>query len=205
MTPGLVLDLISPDFKILGNPPSFDTVTRDTYPADKRLGLSRILTIAKGIAAICAHLHSKCISHGDLYAHNILVRETDGMPLLSDFGAASFYTKPLCPLLPLPLDDNDLLSQGLNSYSTPSLANIASYSASSSTHPAEGWEVQAFGHLLDELLGLADDVCNFSETECDERTSVLQSLRQLQAQCIGTIVSQRPTFVKIQSMLDRLH
>ena len=86
---GLVLELIDPSFKILGLPPSFDTITRDTYPEDKKLELNHLISIAKGVASVCSHLHSRGISHGDLYAHNILIYE--GKSLLSDFGAASFY------------------------------------------------------------------------------------------------------------------
>jgi serine/threonine protein kinase len=86
---GLILDLIGPTFKILGMPPSFDSITRDIYPEEFQIELNHALSILKGIASVCCHLHSRGISHGDLYAHNILVYE--GKSLLSDFGAASFY------------------------------------------------------------------------------------------------------------------
>ncbi|MEO1181826.1 MAG: protein kinase, partial [Cyanobacteria bacterium J06636_28] len=49
-----------------------------------------ILTIAQGIASVVAHLHTRGIMHGDLYAHNILVNK-QGESILGDFGAASFY------------------------------------------------------------------------------------------------------------------
>ena len=88
---GLVLPLIPPSHTILGNPPSFQTVTRDTYPSTAKFNISTILHVAKGILSVCAHLHSRGISHGDLYAHNILV-DPSGSPMLSDFGAASFYS-----------------------------------------------------------------------------------------------------------------
>lgn len=48
------------------------------------------MQVLLGIASACCHLHySIKLLHGDLYAHNILVSRT-GMPLLTDFGAASF-------------------------------------------------------------------------------------------------------------------
>jgi hypothetical protein len=47
--------------------------------------------IAVEIAAAAEHLHARSILHGDLYAHNTLVK-SDGSSLLGDFGAASFFT-----------------------------------------------------------------------------------------------------------------
>jgi hypothetical protein len=89
---GLVFSFIPPDYKNLGQPPDFDTCTRDTYSASASFSLPVILRITIGIASAAAHLHAKGIMHGDLYAHNILVNET-GDSLLGDFGAASFYDK----------------------------------------------------------------------------------------------------------------
>lgn len=87
---GLVFSFIPPDYKTLGQPPDFDTCTRDTYSANASFSLPVILRVTKGIASAAAHLHAEGIMHGDLYAHNILVNET-GDSLLGDFGAASFY------------------------------------------------------------------------------------------------------------------
>jgi Protein tyrosine and serine/threonine kinase/Leucine rich repeat len=87
---GLVLSLIPPTYKNLGQPPDFDTCTRDTYSPNTRFELPLILQVAQGIAAAAAHLHGQGILHGDLYAHNILVNPV-GHSLLGDFGAASVY------------------------------------------------------------------------------------------------------------------
>jgi hypothetical protein len=87
---GLVFSFIPPDYKSLGQPPDFDTCTRDTYSANASFSLPVILGVTIGIASAAAHLHAKGIMHGDLYAHNILVNET-GDSLLGDFGAASVY------------------------------------------------------------------------------------------------------------------
>jgi hypothetical protein len=89
---GLVFSFIPPHYKNLGQPPDFDTCTRDTYSANASFSLPVILRLTIGIASAAAHLHAKGIMHGDLYAHNILVNET-GHSLLGDFGAASFYDK----------------------------------------------------------------------------------------------------------------
>ncbi|UJR16787.1 hypothetical protein I4U23_003686 [Adineta vaga] len=88
---GLVFELIPPDFKILGDPPNFDTCTRDTYSLGTIFTVDKLMQIASGIASAAAHLHSRGIMHGDLYAHNILVGATG--TLLGDFGAATFYTQ----------------------------------------------------------------------------------------------------------------
>lgn len=87
---GLVMELISPDFKRLAGPPSFDSCTRDIYPADTRFDMATALHIAHNIAAAARHLHERGIMHGDLYGHNIL-HCGRGRALLGDFGAASFY------------------------------------------------------------------------------------------------------------------
>ncbi|AFZ21641.1 leucine-rich repeat-containing protein kinase family protein [Allocoleopsis franciscana] len=87
---GLVFSFIPPDYRNLGQPPDFDTCTRDTYSANASFSLPVILRLTIGIALAAAHLHAEGIMHGDLYAHNILVDET-GHSLLGDFGAASFY------------------------------------------------------------------------------------------------------------------
>ena len=89
---GLVLEFINPSFKNLGNPPSFDTCSRDTYEDNFAISCEEILKIAKAVASGTEHLHSKGIMHGDLYAHNILVDGTYET-YLGDFGAATFYDK----------------------------------------------------------------------------------------------------------------
>lgn len=87
---GLVFSFITPDYINLGGPPSLDTCTRDTYRERTTFTLPVILQITQGIAAVVAHLHTRGIMHGDLYAHNILVNR-QGESILGDFGAASFY------------------------------------------------------------------------------------------------------------------
>ena len=86
----LALPLLDEGFKILGGPPSFESCTRDTFAADRTFDSTFILQVARGIASVAKHLHDRGIMHGDLYAHNILVDQS-GKPVLSDFGAASFY------------------------------------------------------------------------------------------------------------------
>ena len=89
-THGLVMALISPEFRNLAGPPSLDSCTRDIYAAGKRFDLATVRAIAHGIASAASQLHQRGIMHGDLYGHNILHCE-QGRCLLGDFGAASFY------------------------------------------------------------------------------------------------------------------
>jgi hypothetical protein len=87
---GLVFEMLPPTYTPLGNPPSFDSCTRDTYPTGTSFSPSTILKIAKGMASVMKQFHESGIMHGDVYAHNILLNDASDS-MLSDFGAASFY------------------------------------------------------------------------------------------------------------------
>ena len=87
---GLLLEFIAPSFRSLGNPPNFDTCSRDTYDKEFSLSTLSIQKILRGVLSATTHLHSKGLLHGDLYAHNILVNSSDDV-YLGDFGAATFY------------------------------------------------------------------------------------------------------------------
>ena len=88
--PALILPLIPPEYTALGLPPSFSSITRDTFISTAVFSYLTILTIIRGITSVVAHLHARGIMHGDIYAHNILYN-SEGSPLLVDFGAASFF------------------------------------------------------------------------------------------------------------------
>jgi tRNA A-37 threonylcarbamoyl transferase component Bud32 len=87
---GVVMELIPTNYKNLGNPPNFETCTRDVFHISEILSIEYVKNILKCIASVACHLHSKGIIHGDLYAHNTMVNR-DGNALLGDFGAATFY------------------------------------------------------------------------------------------------------------------
>lgn len=87
---GLVLGLIPTNFYNLGLPPSFDTCTRDVFAPDTNFTTEQVLAIAKAIASVGAHLHSRGIMHGDMYAHNTLIT-AEHDTIFGDFGAASLY------------------------------------------------------------------------------------------------------------------
>lgn len=90
-TQGLVMPLINPELRNLAGPPSLASCTRDVYPSDLRIGLDTLLRWVHGIASAMCHLHARGVTHGDLYAHNILCAP-QGEALLGDFGAASFFS-----------------------------------------------------------------------------------------------------------------
>ncbi|CAI3804049.1 protein kinase [Rheinheimera sp. MM224] len=86
--PGLVMELVPASFSVLGQPPSFDTCTRDTFTQGQNLTLLQLKQLAEQVVNVMAHLHQKQIVHGDLYAHNMLVNEEQQL-YLGDFGAAT--------------------------------------------------------------------------------------------------------------------
>ena len=87
---GLAMRLIPSSFVNLGQPPNFETCTRDVFLENCTHNSTQILNMAQNLSRIMVHLRTRNICHGDLYAHNILVNE-EGDILLSDFGAASHY------------------------------------------------------------------------------------------------------------------
>lgn len=90
---GLLMPLLPPHWRILAGPPSLETCSRDVYDPAFRLPHAVALRIAAGVGAAAAHLHERGLSHGDLYAHNVLWDGTTGDAVLSDFGAAAFMPR----------------------------------------------------------------------------------------------------------------
>ncbi len=122
-TSGLVMPWVDPGFRTLAGPPDLASCTRDIYPDGLRFSLPMVLNLAKGLAAVGAHLHGQGLMHGDFYAHNVLHRPEGGC-YLGDFGAATFYpSQPFDPAQP-----------------------------EGGTNPFEALEVRAFGCLLGEVL-----------------------------------------------------
>ena len=89
---GVVMHLIPSNYLNLGQPPTFETCTRDVFPNDRTFSYVQGLHILTSVLSAIKHLHQRGIMHGDLYAHNTLFRE-DGHAYLGDFGAATFYKK----------------------------------------------------------------------------------------------------------------
>lgn len=177
---GLIMELIPPQYRVLGQPPSFDSCTRDCFDGhaaagSKLLPVPAALAILLGVASAAAHLHARGIAHGDLYAHNILVargttskEDNDAThAILSDFGAATLY--------------------GSGSSQDESEANGLA--------GLEKLEVLAFAHLVEDVLGLVGE---------EEQSSVRRQLLRLHAQCVVPTVADRPVFSTLVKELASL-
>ena len=88
-TAGLVLPRLAAHWQPLAGPPSMASCSRDIYRDDLRLSATQGAALKLAASAALGHLHDCGMTHGDLYAHNLLVDGT-GRALLSDFGAAAF-------------------------------------------------------------------------------------------------------------------
>ncbi|WP_369857652.1 leucine-rich repeat-containing protein kinase family protein [Candidatus Thalassolituus haligoni] len=86
----LVMKLIPHDYSNLGQPPSLDSCTRDTFTAGQALSRELADCLIKQMTSLVEHLEATQICHGDVYAHNTLIN-ADGHLLFGDFGAASRY------------------------------------------------------------------------------------------------------------------
>lgn len=109
---GLVMPLLPADWRVLAEPPSAASCSRDVYDPTLRLCAAAMQRLARGVADAAAHLHARGLLHGDLYAHNILWDGTDGQAVLSDFGAASFLP-PHDPAVSLALQRLEVRAWGL--------------------------------------------------------------------------------------------
>ncbi len=86
----LLLPLIDSQLKNLAAPPSLESNTRDVYPMNFKLEEKLFFKILNANLQALRHLHTRGITHGDFYAHNILF-SNDGEVQLGDFGASFFY------------------------------------------------------------------------------------------------------------------
>ena len=98
-THGSVMELLPRSLKVLGDPPSLASCTRDQFNAELRLSSAQIVRIASEMLDTMTDLHHRGICHGDFYAHNILT-DKDNHVLLSDFGAATLYKRGKSKLSP---------------------------------------------------------------------------------------------------------
>lgn len=151
-------------YRILGYPPSFTSITRDTYPS-KHLAsfsqpwdLSFVLHTLLDIADVAMHIHERGVMHGDLYAHNILVKDdmVDGAQpavaaagagaavsrhdlrhhaILTDFGAATLIRDAIVKRTD---EETHTIIEDVPSKQLQELF--------------EQMEVRAFAHLLDDLV-----------------------------------------------------
>ena len=86
----LIMNLIPSHYSNLGLPPCFQSCTRDNFAQGLALSIEQIDKIVLQMEGVFAHLHSKQVCHGDLYAHNTLFDEQANI-IFGDFGAATMY------------------------------------------------------------------------------------------------------------------
>jgi len=96
-TLGMALELLD-GATAVGGPPSFESVTRDTFIEGKHEKLlpAQAVAVALQVAHACNWLHTRGICHGDVYLHNTLrvtSGESAGTIRLSDLGAACTYDR----------------------------------------------------------------------------------------------------------------
>ncbi|WP_310390163.1 leucine-rich repeat-containing protein kinase family protein [Roseateles sp.] len=91
---GLLMPRIGSEFSTLAGPPSLSSCTRDVYPDSTQFSAEVLQGMARGVVDAARHLHARGISHGDLYAHNLLWNG-QGEAWLGDFGAASLLPDEL--------------------------------------------------------------------------------------------------------------
>ena len=172
----------APGFRSLGKPPSMTTITRDTYPEKTAFSGDEIVAIAKGIAAALAHLHERGLSHGDVYAHNILWRRGggDGGDGDDDGGRPHPHQRRA------PSD---------GAAATAKLADFGAaffYGAGSADAPRyEQMEQRAYGLLLEELLARHDGTT----------PHLLGNVRAVADAATMALPEERPGFAKLSRML----
>lgn len=182
-------------YRVLGLPPSFDSITRDTFPAAHLAAfaapwtLSFVLSTLEHVADAAAHVHSRGVMHGDLYAHNVLVRDAPGAAndaILTDFGAATLIGHAI-------VDDD----AGEAPQEPPAAALF------------EAIELRAFAHLVDDLLAHVARGSGDGEQRC------IDALRGLHAQLLrddavvgvgasGADTASQPSFAAVAQTLRAL-
>eukprot|EP00958_Prasinococcus_capsulatus_P030481 scaffold8139_cov363-Prasinococcus_capsulatus_cf.AAC.3 len=143
---GMMMEVI-PGAPLAKKPLDSVKVLRCRYDPDHKFSTTFITNLVTGLAKGLAHIHSLGICHGDLYAHNILVRPGSGRATLIDFGAAFFYNR------------NTELGELLERRAVP----------------RSQIEVRAFGILLEELLENSVDEGQKHEAETREKLKELAS------------------------------
>ncbi|NET53970.1 MAG: protein kinase, partial [Merismopedia sp. SIO2A8] len=207
---GLVFPFITSEYQNLGNPPSFESCTRDTYSEGTAFAASVIVAIAHNIASAVAHLHANGIMHGDLYAHNILVNEK-GNSILGDFGAASFYDRTDTAMAQqmerLEMRAFGCLLEDLLDRYLPSPQTDVPQAPASPSPTLHAPAPQSPDRLSDRR----SPIDSSSETQprnddknLEQEHRTITILRQLQHDCLQPTPINRPKFAQVCNILDAL-
>lgn len=218
-SPALVFPLLAADTCNLGLPPSFVTVTRDTYSLDTKIHWTSTVAILISIASAIHHLHGRSLTHGDLYAHNIVVDSA----LLS--GKKTTLTTLTQIAGNCEVQCNEDIDIVINSDQTQERlsfnAVLCDFGAASSfagqgsgvAQRLMAIEIRAFGCLLDDLLSITaftdgdingTDGCSNESSFIHSNLAVRSSLSSLRDHCLFPNWRLRPSSVQLCMELIRI-
>ena len=174
---GIVMSLIPKEYTLLGKPPSFETITRDTFdPNIPKFSPIEACCIARDVALAMKEVHAAKLSHGDLYAHNLLVRRSR----MSDDDTSTAISVRLC-------DFGGATSLG--SGVSPDIAAAL-----------RAMELRAFGKLVDDFL-----VSLISEDNAGFNDKYLTVLKEIRKSTIGG-GNDMPSLISLSKMsFDEVH
>ena len=87
---GVIMEFV--DGTPLAEKPNGESLLRCRWKPGQLFSISFVLKCLSSVAGGLHHMHSRCIAHGDVYAHNVLARQ-DGVSILCDYGASFTYTR----------------------------------------------------------------------------------------------------------------
>lgn len=154
--------------------PNHESLLRCRWEAGVCFSLMYVLNVAVGIANALEKMHSKGISHGDVYAHNVLSDVEGNHVTLCDYGAAFCYNKNS--------NNTTRNSSGINKVMFEKL------------------EVRGFGLLLSDMVNRLDITFEAMEFIVDAQRQLL-ALVQV---CTTGQVAKRPLFGDVVRQLKGL-
>jgi Leucine-rich repeat (LRR) protein len=154
--------------------PNHESLLRCRWEAGVCFSLMYVLNVAAGIASALEKMHSKGISHGDVYAHNVLSDAEGNNVILCDYGAAFCYNK--------------------NS------SNTGSNCQGNNKVSFEKLDVRGFGLLLSDMVNRLDITFEAMEFILDVQKQLL-ALVQI---CTTGQVVKRPLFGDVVKQLKGL-
>ncbi len=87
---GIIMEFV--DGSPLAEKPNSESLLRCRWKPGQVFSISFVLKCLSSVAGGLHHMHSRCIAHGDVYAHNVLARH-NGESILCDYGASFTYTR----------------------------------------------------------------------------------------------------------------
>ena len=183
---GVVMEMLPMSMTDLALPPTIEEVIEDRWQENEIFIFSFVVSTLRSIAEALKYLHNeRSTSHGDVYAHNIVVNRQgsgeEASARLLDLGAAYYYGG----------FGGDEKEQG---------GGEGEQKKSSDNICFEKIEVRAFGVLMEELL----ERCSSMKGEEEEEKGGKRKLMKLMRLCLNENVCDRPTFIDILNTMKDL-